>query len=501
MTMVPLPRTTPAQKGVDPEMIANFLDDVKSTGLELHGFMFYQSGAVIAETWWRPYASHRRHVQHSATKSWTAAGIGLLVDDGVLSLDDKVISFFPDDLPDTVSENLAAMTIRDLLTMRTGHLQGISGGSWRGLKGSWIRAFLQEPVADRPGEHFIYSSGSSFMLSAVATAVTGKTLYEICNERLFRPMGLGSLKWDIGPGGINPGGNGLTCTLEDSLKLGVLHLHKGQWEGKTLLSERWVSEATRNQVTEAWLGKFDGKHYLSREESGEAGISRREGYGYQWWMTSNGGFCASGVFGQKCLVYPELDLVIAFNSGLSLQDTTLSALVAKWLIPASRARGAATTTESSRLSELQRDAAMPAIEGKHSSLTQPAIQGLYRVDSNEDNIREIIFGFDDDRCHFTLVDNRGTHNITAGLKAPIEGVTTMTGYYLHHAYQPDFTSVVAEARWKDEQTLEMYWCFVETAFSDTAICTFKNNQVYFERSVNVNAGATCRPTIIGTLCH
>lgn len=319
MTYIPLPRALPHERGVDPAGVVDFLQAVTEQGLELHSFLLYRQGAVVAEAYWQPYSAHRLHVQHSATKSWTATAIGLLIDDGRLSLDAKVVSFFPELCPQPISANLAAMTVEDLLTMRTGHTRGISGGDWRNLQSSWVEAFLNEPVDEPPGQSFIYSSASSFMLSAIVTQVTGQTMHALLQARVLDYLGLDHLEWDLAPGGFNSGGNGLSCTSEDSLKFGVLHLNHGQWQGRQLLSPEWVSEATRNQVQDVWMGEFDGKQYLPRDKN-KANEAQREGYGYQWWMTEHGGYYASGVFGQQCMVLPEQDTVIVFTCGLRLGD-------------------------------------------------------------------------------------------------------------------------------------------------------------------------------------
>ena len=127
MTSLPLRRALPSQQRVSARGVSDFIDAVNAAGLELHSFMLYRDGAVVAEAFWAPYRAERLHVQHSVTKSWVSMAIGLLVDDGVLSLDAKVVDFFAADCPVPISANLAAMTVRDLLTMRTGHRQGISG--------------------------------------------------------------------------------------------------------------------------------------------------------------------------------------------------------------------------------------------------------------------------------------------------------------------------------------------------------------------------------------
>src|ERR1700712_4833277 len=125
-----LPRDIPSARGANSAGMLAFLDAAKD--LELHGLMIYRAGAVVAEGYWQPYAADRPHMLHSAVKSWTGMAVGLAVGDGLLSLDDQVISFFPEHCPAVVSDNLRAMTVRDLLTMRSGHSTGLSGGEWRG---------------------------------------------------------------------------------------------------------------------------------------------------------------------------------------------------------------------------------------------------------------------------------------------------------------------------------------------------------------------------------
>ena len=114
-----LPRISPGEAGVDPRAVLDFIDRVFAK--QLHSFMLYRGGHVVAEGWSWPYQKHRPHMMHSLTKSVTACGVGIAIDEGYFSLDDKVISFFRDELPAGVNENLEAMTVRDLLTMQSGH--------------------------------------------------------------------------------------------------------------------------------------------------------------------------------------------------------------------------------------------------------------------------------------------------------------------------------------------------------------------------------------------
>ncbi|MCK8666651.1 beta-lactamase family protein [Pseudomonas azerbaijanoccidens] len=497
MTYVPLPRALPHERGVDPQGIVDFLSAVDSAGLELHSFMLYRQGAVVAEAFWRPYSARRRHVQHSATKSWTATAVGLLVDDGRLNLDDKVVSFFPELCPVEISENLAAMTVEDLLTMRTGHPRGISGGDWRNLKTSWVEAFLHEPVTVPPGKDFIYSSASSFMLSAIVTRVSGQTLHALLQERVLDYLGMDGLEWDLAPGGFNSGGNGLSCTTEDSLKFGVLHLNRGQWQGRQLLSPQWIADATRNQVDDVWMGEFDGKQYLPRSKDSHT-ESRQEGYGYQWWMTEHGGYYASGVFGQYCMVLPDQDTVIAFTCGLRLGEKRLKAAIWEHLFPALGREASEPHTIQTQLDGLIDALRLPTLQGLSESPHAAALQGRFAVAPNEDGVLELGFDFHDDYCDFTLIDHRGRHSLRVGLHQPIESQTSLTGNYLHHQYQPEQTPVIAHARWSAQGELRMDWRFVETTFGDHVCCRLEEGRLLFDRGVNTNAGSMQRPTLTGT---
>jgi CubicO group peptidase (beta-lactamase class C family) len=491
-----LPRATPASKGVDPAGIAAFLDAVERDRLELHSFMLFRGGAVVAEGFWRPYRPDLVHMQHSATKSWMATGVGLAIAEGRFGLADRVVDFFPEHRPADLGENLAAMTVEDLLTMRTGHRTGISGGEWRQMTGSWIAAFLREPVEEIPGKTFIYSSASSYMLSAIVARTTGQTMQAYLEPRLFRPLGMGEIRWDLSPEGINPGGNGLSCLTEDFLKLGVLHLQGGVWEGRRILPEWWVREATRNQVEEVVMPSLQGGLRYTPAASPTA-ADRREGYGYQWWMTPQGGYRASGLFGQQCIVLPGADAVIAVTAALRMGDKRVGSAIWEHLFPALGVPGADPAEEPALAARLA-GLALPEVAGAPHSPVERIVSGRrWLIEPNEDAVTEIGLDFDEGRCVFTLTDHRGEHRIAVGLGRAIEGETTMTGSRLHHEYQPETMRVAAEGAWADDKTFVMRWQFVETAFGDTVVVRFDGDRVQLARSVNTNAAAMERPLLSG----
>lgn len=490
-----LPRATPSSQGVDANGIDRFLDTVQADGLELHSLMVLKNGKVIADAAWSPYRLDVPHMQHSSAKSWTATAVGVAIGDGRLRLDDRVLDFFPEHRPAQVSANLAAMTVEDLLTMRTGHRSGISGGEWRGSSESWIRLFLAEPVPDRPGDAYMYNSASSYILSAIVTKATGRTAHELLRERMMDPLGMSALTWDLSPEGYNTGGNGISCTTEDMAKFGQLYLQGGLWNGQRILPEEWVREATRNQVREVWLGELDGKRYLRPDGPIDPAL-KRPGYGYQWWMTADGGYYASGLFGQMCLVWPSLNAVVVTTAGLQARDRRLYQAIGRHLVPA---LGTAGTGDDAALQERLRRLALPdRPDGTpHAALASTVGGRDWQVEPNEDGVTSLSLRFEPDRCIFTQTDGRGTHRIEAGLTGPIEGRTTMTGARLHHAYEPDSLRVVAQGAWVAPDRFVMTWRYIETAFCDTVVCSFADGTLRLDRSVNTNSSAKERPTLLG----
>lgn len=493
-----LRRTRPAEGSALVAAVNDLLDAIAEAGLEMHSFMLYQHGSVVAEGWWKPYRPDRVHMMHSAAKSFTASGIGIAVDEGRLSLDDRVTSFFPDRLPERVSGHLEAMTVRHLLTMSTGHETGISGGEWRYIRSSWIEEFFKEPVAEAPGERFTYSSASSYILSAILQKATGQRMHEYMETRFFQPLGIRGVRWDVGPDDVNTGGNGLSCTTADLLKLGILHLNGGEWNGKRVLSSHWVREATRPHLKNIVRGAFSGKRYFTETGgvNARSPAAIRTGYGLHWWIDPHGAFSARGLFGQYCFVFPQQDAVLATTAGLPLADARLGDLIWTRLFPGlcSESLGADVGGLEARVAalELPRDPAgvSPPLQLPREFVAEP----------NEDGIERLRFALSGDRVVFTLIDASGEHSIAAGLGFWIESNTTMmattTAAKLHHGYQLPSARVVAGATWRDAGALVMTWMFVETPFRDTLVCRFDGRTLFLDHSVNANAEDTERPTIV-----
>lgn len=308
-----LPRKSPESQGVSSKAIREFVETANEKIDTLHSFMLVRHGNVIAEGWWKPEAADKPHVMHSLSKSFCSTAVGLAVADGKLSIDDPVLKFFPEDAPENPSDTLKQMRVRDLLTMSTGHETEPKFTP----ETPWVKTFLAHPVPHKPGAHFQYNSPATYMQSAIVQKVTGQTVLEYLQPRLFEPLGIENPTWMHSPQGISTGGWGLAIRTEDIAKFGQLYLQKGQWNGKQLIPATWVEQATSRQVSNGSDPNRDWD----------------QGYGFQFWRCRHDAYRGDGAFGQFCIVLSEQDAVIAITADAKDMQAELNVVWDK-LLPA-----------------------------------------------------------------------------------------------------------------------------------------------------------------------
>jgi CubicO group peptidase (beta-lactamase class C family) len=466
-----LPRSLPEAQGVKSAGILAFLEAVGASKHEFHSFMMLRHGHVIAEGWWRPYRPAAPHMLYSLSKSFTSTAVGLAVGEGRLKATDKVISFFPDDLPSTISDNLARLQVNHLLMMGVGHGQDSTGALWGDQ--NWVRKFLSLPIPNEPGTAFLYNSGATYMCSAIVQKLTGQTLLEYLGSRLFKPLGIEEATWEVCPRGINTGGWGLKLRTEALAKFGQLYLQKGSWDGKQLLPAAWVEEATTSKIQQP----------SPELEKAKLRSDWHQGYCYQFWRCRHNAFRGDGAFGQYTIVMPEQEAVIAITSEspnmqgqLDLVYEHLSPAIGSGPLPADKAaqRRLGESLEVLALAPLA-PAAAPAIAARISGRT-------YTVASNALGIGSLSFRFDKHSGTFSVRDGNGEHAVKCGFGRWVDGETTMPGTPPKLTQGPlgPKSKVAASAAWKDEHTLEMMWRFYETPHHDSVTCRFEGEGVKVE---------------------
>lgn len=472
---------------VTPGRMDAFLKAAEAAGIELHALIVHQQGQRLFENYWWPHTPESLHATHSATKSFTGLAVGLAIDEGELALDDQVLDFFPEFAPISDATNLRSMTVRDLLTMRTGHDVTPSGAEWRLLTTSWVEAFLAAPVGRPPGEEFSYSSATAHMISAVVQRAVGEPISEYLRPRLFEPLGIDHYVWDLDPEGIASGGNGLSITASDFLKWGILHLNGGRWNGVQIVPASWVGESTKTQVGTIFNPVFDGRVYRPGTEQDQFRI----GYGYQIWCGPQDSYYALGLFGQICLVVPDRELVVVLNAATDTKR--LLPMIYRVLLADPTGDDAGLTFDSlrARRSADQQPAALSTVAGKVSA-------AVYELDENAEGLHTIGVRQDAEELHITFIDARGEHQVVAEVGSWRTGRTSMTTSVLHHSYQDEAPLIEAGARWKDARTLVLEIIFVETSFHETVTLRFVNDdEVRFAHAVNVNTGPTELPEVVG----
>ena len=162
--------------------------------------------------------------------------------------------------------------------------------------GSNLVSYMRKlPRAHPPGEVWNYSTGETNLIGILISEATGKTLAEYLSEKIWQPYGMQQhASWLLNDDGTEISGCCIQAAARDFARYGLFMLEGGVVNGKRIVPEGWVADATSNQV--------------------KSEVYRREGYGYQWWINEDGMYEAGGIFGQGIFIDPKRNLVIANNS-------------------------------------------------------------------------------------------------------------------------------------------------------------------------------------------
>lgn len=328
--------STMQDEGIDPAPIEAMIADIDAGkyGLVDH-FLLIRHGKIVADRHfkqdyvtiakkhdpenhqynydhpdWHPYYQGTNlHTLQSVTKSITSVALGIAMDEGLIpgGVRTPAMSFFKAYEPDLSDPRKQAMTLRDMLTMRSGidWNEMISYDSDQNsciqleASDAWIRFVLERPMREEPGTKFDYNSGVSVLLGKIVDVVTGKRIDKYAEEKLFKPLGITEYYWKVTPDDEIDTEGGLYLEPHDLARIAYLFLRKGNWDGVQVVSEEWVESSTAPVVVD-----------VRRPD---------QGYGYQWWVPRHEDgktiiYQGSGYGGQFPIIVPHLDLVIVFNA-------------------------------------------------------------------------------------------------------------------------------------------------------------------------------------------
>ena len=293
-----LNRATPESVGLSSRKLLEMVQKLEVCGTEPHGLMIARHGKVVLECWWAPYTKDTVHICHSFGKSYVATAIGAACSDGLLSVEDRITDLFAQEIKSEgipMTENLANLRVKHVLSMSNG--MSIHAPSGEHL----VRNYLSTPVDRMPGSVFMYNTTGSCMLGEIVRRVTGKSVYDYMKARVFDPIGLDTnrLAWMTFRNQLHAA-PGVAASTENNLRLGLLYLQNGLWEGNRVIDAEWIEQATRKQID-----------------------NDADGYGYQLWLHPLPGvfrFC--GGHGQDCVMSRSLDMAYSIQQAASERHDT-----------------------------------------------------------------------------------------------------------------------------------------------------------------------------------
>lgn len=284
---------TPEQAGISSALVEKFIHTLNKRGLAMHSVLLMRGEEIFAEYYWKPFDKDFCHRMYSQTKSYVGVAIGLLEEDGKLYLNDPISKYFPEKIDWELPENLRELTIRDMLMMET-----------CGNTPSWFthedpdRAhlyFAQNTAHIPGGMRWEYDSPGSQVLSMLVEKLSGTTLFDFLNERIFKKLGTFKTASILKTKAEDSfGDSALLCTTRDMASFARFVMNYGTWHGERLLNEAYLRTATSRLVDNNSMG-FDGVYV--------------QGYGYQIWRVDYNGFAFNGMGGQLTLCFPEQDLI------------------------------------------------------------------------------------------------------------------------------------------------------------------------------------------------
>ena len=413
-------KITPEEAGISSKSIEKFLRLLDKRGAIMHSVLMMRHGKVLTEHYWAPFNKDFCHRMYSQTKSYASIAIGLLEEEGKLSLDDKVSDIFKDKIDGEISPHLMNQTIRQNLTMTT-----------VGNPANWFTAgdpdrthlyFNNRPrVPHCPDTIWEYDSAGSQILSAIAERVSGMPLLDYLKSKLFDKMGTFRTAEILKtPNGDSWGDSALVCTTRDMASFGQLLMNGGKWEGEQLLNEKFVKDATSKQVdnTQSW---FNTCFY--------------HGYGYQIWRTEQNGFAFVGMGDELTICLPDrgfLFVCTADHQGTDnlIRNILVNALFDVVVDEMQDAPLAEDKAAEASLSEYTKDLKLRSMQGADDAEFRRELSGTtYLCDENPMGITEFTFDFTDKTSGvFRYKNAQGDKEIPFGVNHNVFGKFPELGY-------------------------------------------------------------------------
>ena len=410
-------KITPEQAGVSSRNIERMISFLERNGYVFHSLLLMKGDKLFGEYYWKPFDKDFCHRMYSQTKSYVGIAIGLLLEEGKLSLDDPIVKFFPEKIENSPFTHLAEQTVREMLTMRT----AVKAPSWfRSSDPDRTHEYLNATEDRGPsGTIWSYDSAGSQVLCSLVEKLSGKSLFDYLNEKIFRHLGTFKTATILKtPNGDSWGDSALICTSRDMASFMRLLVKGGVHEGKTLINADYLKEATSKVVDNHENAFTNYEEY---------------GYGYQIWQTVGGSFMFNGMGSQYGIGIPEKDIVFVINSDNQAHPCPMHIIIDRFFeevvekasdnplpedAPAHKElMDYSDSLELFSLSVGCKDNVASKVSGKE-----------YITDDNPMGITKMKFTFEDDKCVWEYTNAQGDKKLEFGMGKNIYGVFPEEGY-------------------------------------------------------------------------
>ena len=292
---------SPESQGIDSQALTAAIDQILQRQLGIHSLLVIRHGYVVLDAYFYPYDSATPHDLASVTKTITSTLTGVAVNQGVLKLDQPVLSFFPKESPEHPDDRKQKVTVGNLLRMESGLDCGYAPGEQEleqmKRSANWVQYALSLPMKYDVATHTSYCSPGYHLLGSVIGAAAHATELDFARKALFEPLGITGVVWADDPQGRSHGWGDSHFFPQDVAKIGYLYLHGGNWNGEQIVPASWVTMSITPPA-----GPRDGPG----------------GLGYEW-GASNGAngpqFGGNGRGGQTLIVWPQLDTIVVSMAG------------------------------------------------------------------------------------------------------------------------------------------------------------------------------------------
>lgn len=409
-------KATPESVGISSRQLLKYLKMINSHGLASHSVLIARGDKLICEAYWKPFDKDTKHRMYSQTKSYVGIAVRLLAEEGKISLDDPIIGYFPDKLPETVHPYLEKMRIRDMLMMRTCFDEYDVNWFTSGTEDR-VRLYFSQKPALYPGTQYRYDSMGSFVLGSLVERVSGMKFLDYMKEKCLRAIGFSEDSYCLScPGGHSWSDSALLCTPRDMLSYGKLLGSHGSWEGKQIIPGKVIDEV---------FADFSDCH--------ECGFRSYTRYGYvsQLWKFYGNSFGFNGMHDQYTVYNSDTDITFTCTSGNYRTDDSRELLISYLFSEIIETAGEPLPEDGQAFAELEEyigSLKLVTAHGAERSVTEKEIDGkVFIAEKNAAGIESFSFTFGD-VCEFRYKNAQGDKVLRLGRLENVYQKFPQTGY-------------------------------------------------------------------------